>query len=328
MYIRRRDVGARETPGGIRGHGGRAARARDTGGGRGSLYSGPGPKPGPTPSTRSRRRAAARERGAVQGGQADPRLRRQRLPQGRVPLPGLPLRRPRRAGHGPRPQRPAAGRSAAPFSRSERHLHAIRTTTGVRATTPPTWSSCGSSRCADATAFRITLNSLTDPDLVATTIAIGDSAAPRPFPHGANVERAGRAVPDRARDRGRPASTRRPARRSTPAPTVEGRRRSGTRSTVRVPHAAWDPGTEQGPPRRRRRALGRGRRPLPDSRADADRDDTRAAPAGSPPRPRSSTSPSASTSRCPTSATRPRPSPIPPGGATRPRREALDDRRL
>jgi hypothetical protein len=40
-----------------------------------------------------------------------------------------------------------------------------------------------------ATAFRITLNSLTDPDLVATTIAIGgsDSSEPRELPHGANA---------------------------------------------------------------------------------------------------------------------------------------------
>lgn len=40
---------------------------------------------------------------------------------------------------------------------------------------------------AGATAFRITLNTLQDPSLVATTIAIGDSALPRPFPHGANA---------------------------------------------------------------------------------------------------------------------------------------------
>src|SRR3954463_10684831 len=34
-----------------------------------------------------------------------------------------------------------------------------------------------------ATAFRITLNTLKDPSLVATTIAIGDSDTPRKFPH-------------------------------------------------------------------------------------------------------------------------------------------------
>src|SRR4051794_32881445 len=40
---------------------------------------------------------------------------------------------------------------------------------------------------ASATAFRITLNTLKDPSLVATTIAIGDSGAARQFPHGANA---------------------------------------------------------------------------------------------------------------------------------------------
>ncbi|HVS29674.1 MAG TPA: alpha/beta hydrolase-fold protein, partial [Solirubrobacteraceae bacterium] len=42
---------------------------------------------------------------------------------------------------------------------------------------------------ADATALRITLNTLQDARLVATTIAIGGSAgAPRAYPHGANVQ--------------------------------------------------------------------------------------------------------------------------------------------
>src|SRR5437588_6509712 len=35
---------------------------------------------------------------------------------------------------------------------------------------------------ADATAFRLTLNTMTDPSLVAATIAIGDSAVPLPLP--------------------------------------------------------------------------------------------------------------------------------------------------
>jgi hypothetical protein len=38
-----------------------------------------------------------------------------------------------------------------------------------------------------ATAFRITLNTLKDPSLVATTIAIGSSKQPREAPHGANA---------------------------------------------------------------------------------------------------------------------------------------------
>src|SRR3954466_11036780 len=40
---------------------------------------------------------------------------------------------------------------------------------------------------ADATAFRITLNTMLDPTAAATTIAIGTSATPRQFPHGANA---------------------------------------------------------------------------------------------------------------------------------------------
>lgn len=37
------------------------------------------------------------------------------------------------------------------------------------------------------TAFRLTFNSMTDPELVGATIAIGDSSEPQAFPHGANV---------------------------------------------------------------------------------------------------------------------------------------------
>jgi hypothetical protein len=38
------------------------------------------------------------------------------------------------------------------------------------------------------TAFRLTYNSMTDPELIAATIAIGDSPMPVAFPHGANVQ--------------------------------------------------------------------------------------------------------------------------------------------
>src|SRR3954452_19552646 len=40
---------------------------------------------------------------------------------------------------------------------------------------------------ADATAFRVTLNTLTDPGVVGFTIALGDSAANVPWPDGAGV---------------------------------------------------------------------------------------------------------------------------------------------
>ena len=92
---------------------------------------------------------------------------------------------------------------------------------------------------ADSTAFRITVNSLKDPNKTAFTIAIGDSPAPMPWPHGAGVvspaqyfltvhgttaellDAAGKAV--------------------TPAPTatVDVTRRQ---YDVRLPHAAFDPG--------------------------------------------------------------------------------------
>ncbi|MCW3057216.1 MAG: putative esterase, partial [Solirubrobacterales bacterium] len=94
-----------------------------------------------------------------------------------------------------------------------------------------------------ATAFRITLNSLQDPELVATAIAIGGSEGQsHPFPFGANVSApaqyfltihgstafltdaaTGAAVPGPA-----------------PAVTVDISRRQ---ITVLVPHSEWNPGT-------------------------------------------------------------------------------------
>src|SRR3954467_9328189 len=40
---------------------------------------------------------------------------------------------------------------------------------------------------ADATAFRVTLNSLKDPERTAFTVALGESPANHPWPHGAGV---------------------------------------------------------------------------------------------------------------------------------------------
>lgn len=91
-----------------------------------------------------------------------------------------------------------------------------------------------------ATAFRITLNTMRDPSLVATTIAIGGSKQPRQLPHGANaaapaslfltVHGAHADLIDAA-----------DGRRITPAPQVsvsQPRRQI----QVMVPHRAWDPG--------------------------------------------------------------------------------------
>jgi dienelactone hydrolase len=93
----------------------------------------------------------------------------------------------------------------------------------------------------DATAFRVTLNSLKDPARTAFTIALGSSPTARPWPHGAGVsspaERfvtvhgaaaeladalTGQAVPGGA------------------GATVDLERRQ---IDVRVPHSAWNPGT-------------------------------------------------------------------------------------
>jgi hypothetical protein len=95
---------------------------------------------------------------------------------------------------------------------------------------------------ADATAFRITLNTLTDPDLFATTIAIGDSATPQPFPHGANASAPAElflTVHGNQADL-LPAGGGDPI---TPAPSASVSR-ARNQITVTVPHTAWDPGDE------------------------------------------------------------------------------------
>src|SRR5690349_19458160 len=96
---------------------------------------------------------------------------------------------------------------------------------------------------ADATAFRLTLNTLEDPEKVAATIAIGSSAAPLPFPHGANatapaalfltVHGAGADLLD--------AVTKQPVAGGAPTVAVDRARRQ---IEVRVPHGAWNPGRD------------------------------------------------------------------------------------
>src|SRR3954469_6135382 len=93
---------------------------------------------------------------------------------------------------------------------------------------------------ADATAFRVTLNTLKKADRTAFTIALGDSPAPRPWPHGAGVVS--------------PAQLFLTVHGSTaelidgatgkalaPAPTATENLVSN-QIDVRVAHAAWDPG--------------------------------------------------------------------------------------
>ncbi len=91
------------------------------------------------------------------------------------------------------------------------------------------------------TAFRITLNSMVDPQLVATTIAIGDSPQPRQLPHGANasapaelfltVHGEGADLLDAATGE----------RAGVPRVRVDRERRQ---IEVRVSRRAWDPGEQ------------------------------------------------------------------------------------
>jgi len=94
---------------------------------------------------------------------------------------------------------------------------------------------------ADATAFRITLNTMLAPERVAATIAIGTSAPPRAFPHGANATAPAAmfltlhgAEADLL-----DALTLQPVAGGVPVATVDRPRRQ---IEVRVPHSAWDPG--------------------------------------------------------------------------------------
>jgi hypothetical protein len=92
---------------------------------------------------------------------------------------------------------------------------------------------------ADATAFRITLNTMKDPSLAATTIAIGNSKQPRQFPHGANATAPAKlflTVHGHHADLLRASD----GHKVTPAPkvSISERRRQ---IQVLVPHEAWNP---------------------------------------------------------------------------------------
>jgi hypothetical protein len=94
-------------------------------------------------------------------------------------------------------------------------------------------------RVTGATAFRLTLNSMLAPERVAATIAIGSSAAPLPFPHGAGVRAPAKlflTVHGASADLLDAVTG---ARTGTPTASVDTRRRQ---IDVRVPDSAWDPG--------------------------------------------------------------------------------------
>ena len=94
---------------------------------------------------------------------------------------------------------------------------------------------------ADATALRITLNTLKDPSLTATTIALGSSAVARPVPHGANATAKAKVFVTVHGSTGDIVDA---ATGTTlaqvPSVTVDMTRRQ---IDVRVPHAAFDPGS-------------------------------------------------------------------------------------
>jgi hypothetical protein len=96
----------------------------------------------------------------------------------------------------------------------------------------------------DATAFRVTMNTMTDPDLLGLTLALGDSRTPREAPHGANtVMPADRFVTVHGRhgDIVDAASGR--TLGESPDVDIDRARRQ---IEIRVPHSAWNPsGTER-----------------------------------------------------------------------------------
>ena len=93
---------------------------------------------------------------------------------------------------------------------------------------------------ADATAFRVTLNTLVDPELVGFTIAIGSSPAPLSWPKRAGVSSPAELF---LTAHGHTAelvdAATGAARGPAPSVSVDLARRQ---FEVRVPHAAWDPG--------------------------------------------------------------------------------------
>ncbi|HEX4692453.1 MAG TPA: glucodextranase DOMON-like domain-containing protein [Solirubrobacteraceae bacterium] len=95
---------------------------------------------------------------------------------------------------------------------------------------------------ADATLFRLTLNTLHDAGRVAATIAIGSSATPRLFPFGANATAPAQVfltVHGATADL-RDALTGLAPAGGAPSASVDARRRQ---ITVSVPRSAWNPGT-------------------------------------------------------------------------------------
>ncbi len=94
-------------------------------------------------------------------------------------------------------------------------------------------------RVADATAIRVTVNSL-HPTATAFVIAIGDSAQPILWPFRSGVVSPRRLVPHRPRHRA-VLSEARTGSAVSPSPTVA-LNHVAKQFDVRVPHSAWNPG--------------------------------------------------------------------------------------
>lgn len=88
---------------------------------------------------------------------------------------------------------------------------------------------------ADATAFRVTLNSLTDPALVGITIALGTAASSQPVPHGANATAAAQQF---LTVHGTTADL---SGGSVSAPITVAVDKLRRQFEIRVPHADWSP---------------------------------------------------------------------------------------
>ena len=95
----------------------------------------------------------------------------------------------------------------------------------------------------DATAFRVTMNTMTDPELLGLTIALGDSATPREAPHSANTVMPAHRFVTVHGTAGDVVDAATGQRLAAPAVTVDVERRQ---VEIRVPHSAWNPvGTER-----------------------------------------------------------------------------------
>ena len=148
-----------------------------------SLYRGPGPRPGPDILYAGPAAAPQLTNAGVWQRRPDPRLGRDRLPRAassstRTSSTTTTARAAARDPGDPRTGDDTFSSANGTYTYPSDPVYADNAADLVELRVKP---------LADATAFRLTLNSMSDPERVAATIAIGSSAAPLPFPHGANA---------------------------------------------------------------------------------------------------------------------------------------------